>query len=238
MKLKKKVRNRKRLQAAILYAQKIEQGVIRIKSVDCVREINEDIKKYLKENRNKIVNKEKPRTYIKDIRNSFKKYLKLKKIGRIDKRFEFIDEVLDIVKATEDRDSFNVSAQFARILENFQDVPDRICRFLLKIGVEFDSKFGKVSSVVEDFQILRKKLRIEENIDLEMASVKNPQLRKHVCRKFAKFIEKSGLPRRESQIQALNLEESIRTTHHSMGEDYLRRCRVTLRSLKEHIQAT
>lgn len=157
----------------------------------------------------------------------------MKSLGKI-KNFSNIDDILEILQTTEDSGpkSANISKNFVEILKNFPEIPTKICKFLLKTGVNHESRFGKLSSIIEDFQILHQKIKTESKLESESIPVANPTLRKHVCRKLAFYIEKSGKNKRESQVQALNIEASIRSRYQEMGPEYLKKCRIMLRSIK------
>lgn len=237
-KVKIKVIPNKRLQTAIAYAEKIHQGLI---SVNSIENLNQDIENSIKVSKSKVDKKEihskQKQNYLKVLKNHLKKCLKFTALPEPCKIFDDISNLLTIISASEETNlnSPTIQESISQLLLQFPNIPIKICKFMLKLCVNNEAKFGRMASVAEDFQILWRSLKNQEMMKKEMQGIRDMKLRKHICRKFAQKIQELGVDKREAQIKALNIEEVIRQQFPEMKEDYIRKSKLTLRCMKEKI---
>lgn len=236
--MKNKVRSKKRLNIAITFADKIHQGEIPLVSV---KNINSDIEISVKEHKPKTEKKENSsNSRLKKLKVHFKKCLKILTFTETCENFADIESFLNLVSAAEGSDAgivnnLSVQESISQLLVQFPNIPAKICKYILKLCVKNESKFGRLAGVAEDFQILFKSWENEKSLQKEMLGVKNVKLRKHICRKFAMKLQELGIGKREAQIKALNIEENIRQQYPEMQEDYIRKSKLTLKHIKENI---
>jgi len=178
--------------------------------------------------------------YLKTLKNHLKKCLKFSVLPEPNPLFDDFSNLLTIISASEETtlvstSSLSIQESISQFLLQFPNIPIKLCKFMLKLCVDNESKFGRMASIAEDFQILWRSLKNQEMIKKEMQGIKNLKLRKHICRKFAQKIQDLGVDKREAQIKALNIEEVIREQFPEMKEDYIRKSKLTLRCMKEKL---
>lgn len=123
------------------------------------------------------------------------------------------------------------------IFQHFPNIDKNTMRVLKLFSIIFEKSLSKplqmLSKKVYKFYAVWKNHQILRELKEQNAlSIKNIKLRKHVCRKLARDLQKRNVSKKESQIMALNIESQVRNEHPDMGIEYVKKCKLLVKAIK------
>ncbi|OMJ83364.1 hypothetical protein SteCoe_15768 [Stentor coeruleus] len=125
------------------------------------------------------------------------------------------------------------------IFQHFPNIDKNTMRVLKLFSKIFEKNSFKplemLSKKVYKFYVIWKNHQILRELkEYNALSIKNIKLRKHVCRKLARDLQKKKISIKESQIMALNIERQVRNEYPDMNLDYIKKCKLLVKAIKNN----
>lgn len=132
----------------------------------------------------------------------------------------------------------NFSGLFIDCLQLFPNLDNKVMKTIKIFSQEYkinsNKQLEKISKIAFNFYLLWKKIKISDELKKERSfNVANIKLRKHACRKFSSILEAKLIDKKQAQIKGIILEKSIREKYPDMGQEYIKECKILIKSLKE-----